>query len=352
MKINGMRNVQNRLGRQAIQDMDENDRLTIADFVPIAVNTPKKKKSGTTKAHSSTKRKSIANADKASPAKRPSRSKVIDKYDESEAEEEVYETPARRSTGGKRLPAASSASRSPKQEGSGSSSGGLGFRGSFPAPPPRFILPTTGAHAVFPSAYAPPALGSLSNDAPVVATSPQTFTHPSASARAVSPWAFESPENDVSAFATSAPVAGSAMSNLEMQYRLLLCDILGINRSLVHHFSLRHLRMYARPYNRDFGQDAWYCDEFAEGEYGLGLMIYRHYSPMAHFAQDIPELAPIGQARGDLDENDVVIPESSNRHGFSTGGNLLHNQALGVALNPFGLYGYGPQNQPLHRNSM
>ena len=125
----------------------------------------------------------------------------------------------------------------------------------------------------------------------------------------------------------------------KMQYKLVLCEILNVHRSLMYHYTLEEFRMYGRAYNRQFWHDSWEItvDDGKKFKCLTHLLISPNNGTIAHFAMYCHKFAYLAICRGDLNPDTTFNERSPNLNGFVTNGNNLFNMALGVIPNPLGM---------------
>lgn len=137
---------------------------------------------------------------------------------------------------------------------------------------------------------------------------------------------------------SGSPFQGDNPVPSQEMLKEVICDILQVDRSMVQEYSLEDLRIYARAYNIAYDHDNWYHPELPS-YYGRQYRIYMGQIQTAeHFAQMLPVFRRLALVRGDLLPNLRLNSQSSHSLGFSTNGDVLQDQALGVIQNPYGLH--------------
>jgi hypothetical protein len=130
-----------------------------------------------------------------------------------------------------------------------------------------------------------------------------------------------------------------------MEYKLILCDLLQVDKALAEIYTLQELRIYARAYNLQFASKPWVmtthdgsthiCERFrirTRQRLPNGNPRY-----IIHFCHWKFKLAHLAVCRGDLKTDATFNPRSKHIAGFSTHGAARLDMALGVIPNPFGM---------------
>ncbi|KAK2624533.1 hypothetical protein QTJ16_006483 [Diplocarpon rosae] len=146
--------------------------------------------------------------------------------------------------------------------------------------------------------------------------------------------------------------ASAPAGDLNLSYRLHLCNFLGVGSSHAYQLSLEELRLYAFAYNSDTLSQAWYHHSFTHGESGHGNRIElftkngtAQLMPMAQFSQ-LGHLSALALERGDIDTGGVVINEVVDSHRFESRNlDVLTRQTMGLIQNPFGFFNSSPPPQ-------
>ena len=137
-------------------------------------------------------------------------------------------------------------------------------------------------------------------------------------------------------------IPGPADDNADdgkMEYKLILCDLLQVDRQLAQIYTLQEFRTYARAYNLQFASKPWEMTTHDGGKYTC--MMFRIRLPngtyIAHFCFFLFKLAHLAVGRGDLNPDATFNHHSPHIAGFSTNGDARLDMALGVIPNPFGM---------------
>lgn len=145
--------------------------------------------------------------------------------------------------------------------------------------------------------------------------------------------------------ATKARVVNRAMAaelnspiskvELDMKYRIIICELLGIPEELASQENLKVLRVYARAYNGRLTNEPWIHPELPDGAYGMGPKILMKNGIVDHFSQFIEGFYNVANARGDI-TGPGLAGRGPPRY-FDTHGEIEKDQALGLVENPLGL---------------